>query len=606
MKTSFFFLTCSFLCLFQPCKAAHIVGGEMIYEYVGPGAAPNTKKYIITLKLFRDQLTTGAAMPVSVFIGIFDNDNNLQYPGPGLYTDVAKNDEHGVTVNAFPSCITNPPTLDYHVGTYTFTVDLPSNLKGYTATYQTCCRVINLENVFNSAGVGGTGSTYSCIIPAVADKAPQFNTSIDAICRKKPFTLKFIAFDGDNDSLVYSFSPASNGGSAQNSGNINPASPPYSSVSYLTTYSYLTPLGDLATIDPHTGIISGNAPDIGKYVVCVSVDSYKKGVFLGSHTKDFIVNVTDCDFAGAQLDPQGVSCDGFNVSFKNFNNSPLNQTFFWTFGDPASGSADTSTLAEPMHVYSDTGAFVYKLVINRGQQCSDSATQIQKVYPGFFPAFDNTGRCINTNIAFKDLTTTNYGSVNSWRWDFGDALTSGDTSVLRNPGYTYPTVGNYTIQLTVSSTKGCFKTIRDTLAIVDKPAFTITNDTLICSIDNLQLVASGGTGSIFWSPAYNINNQNSFTPIVSPKVTTTYSATLTETPGCTATKSVVVKVVDKVTLNTGNDSTICQTDSVRLNVISDALHYLWTPSAFLVNDTAKTPVAFPSSQTTFNAIVKHL
>ena len=605
MKTSLLFLTCLFLCLFNPCKAAHIVGGEMIYQYQGPGSNPNTNKYVITLKLFRDQFTTGAAMPTDVVIGIFNNDNESQIPGPDptyLYFLVPKNNEQGVTVNPFPSCITNPPTLSYHVGVFTLTIDLPVNLKGYTATYQTCCRVNPLEDVFNSAGLGGTGSTYSCVIPVIADKSPQFNTSIDAICRKKPFTLQFNATDADNDSLVYSFAPANNGGTAQNSGNINPAPPPYSSVRYINNYTYLTPLGDLATIDPHTGIINGIAPDVGKYVVCVSVDSYRNGVLIGSHLKDFIVNVTDCDFAGAQLDPRGVTCDGFNVSFKNDNNSPLNQTFFWTFGDPASGSADTSMLPEPVHVFSDTGVFVYKLVINRGQQCSDSATQVQKVYPGFFPAFDNIGRCINTNIQFRDLTKTNYGFVDSWRWDFGDPGTGADTSRVQNPRYAYTSIGNYPVQLTVTNSKGCLKTIRDTIPIVDKPTFTITNDTLICSIDDLQLTASGGTGSIFWSPGYNINNQTSFTPVVSPKVTTTYSATLTETPGCTATKSVVVKVVDRVTLNMGNDSTICQTDSVRLYIVSDGLHYLWTPSAFIVNDTAKTPIVFPPARTTFNVI----
>ncbi len=605
MKTSFLFLTCSLLCLFQPCRAAHIVGGEMIYEYQGPGSAANTNRYIITLKLFRDQFTTGAAMPSDVSIGIFNNDNGSQISGPDpnyLYFLVPKNDEQTVTVNPFPSCITNPPTLNYHVGIFRLSIDLPINVKGYTATYQTCCRVNPLENVFNAAGLGGTGSTYSCVIPAIADKSPQFNTSIDAICRKKPFTLKFNAFDADNDSLAYSFAPANNGGAAQNSGNINPAGPPYTSVRYLADYSYLTPLGDLATIDPRTGIISGIAPNVGKYVVCVEVDSYRNGKLLSTHIKDFIVNVTDCDFAGAQLDPRGVSCDGFNVSFKNYNNSPLNQTFFWTFGDPASGSDDTSYLPEPVHVYSDTGVYVYKLVINRGQQCSDSATQIQKVYPGFFPAFNNTGRCVNTNILFKDLTKTNYGFVDSWRWDFGDPLTGGDTSQLQNPGYIYANVGTFPVQLTVSNSKGCLKTIRDTVAIVDKPSFTITNDTLICSIDDLQLTTSGGTGSIFWSPAYNINNQNSFTPVVSPKVTTTYSATLTETPGCIATKSVVVNVVDRVSLRTANDSTICQTDSVKLNVVSNGLHYLWTPSALILDDTAKAPTAFPLSRTTFNVV----
>jgi gliding motility-associated-like protein len=313
------------------------------------------------------------------------------------------------------------------------------------------------------------------------------------------------------------------------------------------------------------------------------------------------VNVTDCDFAGVELDPKPVTCDGFSVDFSNDNNSPQNQTFYWEFGDPASGALNTSTLRTPTHVYTDTGAFVYKLVINRGQQCSDSATQIRKVYPGFLPGFKITGRCVNAAIQFTDTTKSKYGLVNAWRWDFGNLLAADDTSHSQNPRYTYPAIGDYTVQLTVGNAKGCIQTVTDTLSVLDKPLFTVTNDTLICSIDTLQLTATG-TGSISWSPAYNINNQSSFTPLVSPKVSTTYFATLTETPGCFATHPVQVNVVNRVTLNAGNDSTICLTDSVMLNPVSDGLHYVWAPAALLNNDTAKYPLAAPATDTTFHVM----
>ncbi|MGH2566282.1 MAG: PKD domain-containing protein, partial [Ginsengibacter sp.] len=353
----------------------------------------------------------------------------------------------------------------------------------------------------------------SCTIPAVIDNSPSFSTSIDAICRKRHFTLRFDASDVDGDSLVYSFAPAYNGGPAQNAANINPAPPGYSSVSYINGFSSSTPLGNEATIDPHTGIISGIAPDVGKYVVCVSVSSFRNGVFIAEHRKDFIVNVTDCDFGGVQLNPQGVSCDGFNVKFANGIRSALNHTFFWTFGDPGSGSADTSIEEEPTHVFSDTGVFVYKLVINKGEQCSDSATQIQKVYPGFFPGFKSTGRCVNTTILFTDTTKSKYGLVDSWKWDFGNPLTQSDTSHAQNPGYQYTAVGNYPVNLIVTNSKGCLKSVTDTIAILDKPLFSLTDDTLICSIDTLQLMSTG-TGTIFWTPNYNINSQVSFTPLV--------------------------------------------------------------------------------------------
>ncbi|MEO8412809.1 MAG: PKD domain-containing protein [Ginsengibacter sp.] len=585
-----------------PCKAAHIVGGEMLYQYVGPGSAPNTSTYIITLKLFRDQLTTGAAMPADVFIGIFSNDDKSQYPGIGQPYDVIKSSELPVQVNTFPPCISNPPILNYHVGEFILQVTLPNNIKGYTATYQTCCRVNPLANVFNSAGVGGTGSTYSCSIPPTHDTSPYFSTVIDAICRQKRFTLQFNAIDIDGDSLAYAFVPAYNGGSTQNAANVNPDAPPYFGVSYINGFASGAPLGDNATIDSKTGIISGIAPNVGKYIVSVAVTSYRNGVLVNEHRKDFIVNVTDCDFAGVELDPRPVSCDGFSVAFSNDNNSPQNQTFYWEFGDPASGAMDTSTLKNPTHVYTDSGSYVYKLVINRGQQCSDSSTQIRQVYPGFFPGFETTGRCVNAAIQFIDTTKSRYGVVSSWRWDFGNTTTTGDTSVLKNPTYTYTTIGNYPVQLTVTNNKGCIKTIEDTIAIIDKPTFDITNDTLVCSIDTLQLTASGGTGSIFWSPGYNINNQNSFKPLVSPKVSTTYSATLTETPGCFATQSVRVNVVDRVALDAGNDTTICQTDSVRLHPVSNGLNYVWTPVALLNNSSLKNPTVAPMSNTTFHVI----
>jgi gliding motility-associated-like protein len=157
------------------------------------------------------------------------------------------------------------------------------------------------------------------------------------------------------------------------------------------------------------------------------------------------------------------------------------------------------------------------------------------------------------------------------------------------------------VQLVVSNSEGCVKSITDTISTIDKPVFKITDDTLICFIDTLQLMATG-TGNIIWSPDYNINNQNSFNPLVSPKVTTTYSATLTETPGCFATQNVVVSVVDKVTLNAGNDSTVCQTDSTRLNTISNGLHYLWTPAASLNNNTLENPLAAPPVTTTYHVV----
>lgn len=42
-----------------PAIARHIKGGEISYTYLGPGAAPNTERYIITLRLFLECNASG-------------------------------------------------------------------------------------------------------------------------------------------------------------------------------------------------------------------------------------------------------------------------------------------------------------------------------------------------------------------------------------------------------------------------------------------------------------------------------------------------------------------------------------------------------------------
>lgn len=587
--------------IISTAEAAHITGGEMIYDYLGPGSNPNTKQYRITLYLFRDQNCTGcAAMPTNVFIGVFNNDNNAQVGGsPGPHWDVPKSNEGPVSILPFPPCMTNPPNLSYNVAIYTFVVQLPDNTNGYTASYQTCCRVNPLENVFNPSGGGGTGSTYACTIPGEAllnggtDSGPRFFAGISVICRNKPFTINFSASDPDpGDSLAYEFCEAYNGGAATSATNINPSAPAYGSVSYINGYSFFQPLGANATIDPLTGIITGIAPPVGKYVVCVCVKSYRNGVLLTSHRKDFIINVSDCDFAGAQLEPTYTTCDGFTLTFTNLNSSPLNQTFYWDFGVPGI-TTDTSTQANPTYPYTDTGTYVVKLVVNRGLACSDSTTTLARVYPGFYPGFTHLGACYTSAIQFFDTTLTIYGATNSWFWDFGDAGTLDDTSNLKNPTYTYSTPGVKTITLKVGSNKGCSKTYTKDITLIDKPIITLPfRDTLICSIDTLQLRATTTGGSVNWTPNYNIINPGSLTPFVHPAVTTWYKVNVND-QGCINSDSILVNVKDFVTVNIMPDTAICLTDSLKLRVTSDGLSFLWNNASTLNNPNIKEPIARP-------------
>ncbi len=614
MKKYCILLFLSFLSC-QEIFATHITGGEMFYEYLGPGAAANTSQYRITLKLFRDETAIGGApMPTHVWITIFNNDNLQAYPQS--YFEVQRSSLDNVPVAPFPPCMVNPPTLSYTVGSFSFTIDLPQNQRGYTGTYNTCCRVHPMINVDYPAAQG-TGSTYICRIPGLIslptghNSSPQFDMSLSAICFNKPFTYSFHATDPDGDSLSYSFTDAYDRGTSVSSADAIPpapnnSAPYYTPVPYINGFSAASPLGSKATINIFTGIVSGIAPpqSIGgnpeKYVVAVLVKEYRKGVLIGEHRKDFIVNISDCDLASAQLETQYTNCKNFTFNFVNNNNSSSIQTYYWDFGD-----GNTSTSAAPVHTYAVAGNYTLKLVVNRGLSCSDSSTSPVKVFPGFVPDFTVAGQCKNTPIQFNDITTADYGIVNKWQWNFGDIFSPTNTSAIKNPTHIYGAANNYDVQFIVSTSVGCIDTVRKTILITDKPALTvIPRDTTICTIDTLQINAVG-TGTVLWSPNYMISSLTVSNPLVSPDVTTTYRVTLTDPFGCAGSDSVRINVVDHVTQFGPNDTTICKTDGIVLNLVSNALNYQWTetPVGNTLNDPKiKNPVATPTTLTTYHVV----
>ncbi len=589
------------LCSIQ-LKAAHITGGEMIYEYLGPGANIGISNYRITLKLFRDDNCTGCAtMPASVRIAVFNLSNGSQ-----VFSQLIQKSSAGIVgVTQPPPCMKNPPVLNYSVAFYSFEIELTDNVAGYTAAYNTCCRINSLANVFTVGGGGGQGegSTYVAQISgrlsaagSLINSSPQFSTQLIPVCFNNQFTFDFSAIDPDGDSLVYFFCDAYNRGTSTDAGDYTPNPPPYASVQYINGYSGSSPLGTRATINSRTGIISGIAPPSGYYVVSVCIDEYRNRGLIGRHRKDFILPVSNCDIPNADLDPTYITCDGFDFTFKNNTPSATIETYYWDFGD-----GSTSTDEIPTHVYADTGVYTIKLVVNRNLACSDSAVAKLKVYPGFFPAFQAIGQCKNSPIQFKDLTTSTYGFPNSWRWSFDDPSSgANDSSRLKNPVHTYTTARTYNVAFTVQSNLGCSATITKPVPITDFPAFTVApKDTLICIVDTVRLTASG-IGTAQWSPNYNIDDVNSLTPIVSPDVTTTYRVKFTDPFGCFGFDSLRVRVVIDVTQGSNYDSTMCLGDSARISLTSNALYYTWTPNNGTLNSTTiKNPLAFPTIVTTY-------
>ncbi len=580
--------------------AAHIIGGEMRYTYVGPGIAPNSKVYRLTLILFKGDDPTGAPLAGSYVVGIFNNDNNLKFPGTAanqnwLVTQEVPPGIQSVPI-VFPTCITSPPVLSYTYAVYSTTVELPDTRNGYTVAYQTCCRINGIVNVGNSIG-----STYSAKIPGSdqlgsdGDNAAQFALPVNVICENTSFTLNFSAVETDpDDSLSYRLCDAFNGGAATDAGFANPAPPPYGLIPYNAPFSAADPFGTGATIDPITGIISGTAPGGGKYVVSVCVDVFRSGVYITTHRKDLIVQVSNCQIPTATPMASFVTCDGFNVGF--MHTSIGANSVFWDFGDPTRLD-DTSNIGNPTWPYTDTGIYTVKFVINRGTSCADSVYRTVGVYPGFSPGFTVTGSCFTNPFQFTDTSKTTYGVINYWSWNFGDGSTLADTSHIQNPQWIYPSSGVRTVSLIVNNSKGCTKTVSVPVTILDKPPLAVDfADSLICIPDAVTLGAVG-SGTFSWSPPINIINANTANPTVNPTSDTWYYVDMNDN-GCLNRDSVHVRVVAGVNVTAMADTTICETDQVQLRAVTNGLNFQWTPAASLDDPTKLNPIATPPAGVT--------
>ena len=583
--------------------SAHIKGGFFTYEYLGPGISnPTFLRYKISLTVYMSCNPSAGQLTNPINFTIFETGSNIIAANPVV--SITKN--YNLNKDIDEPCI----SLDQRGCYYTVVVyelnnyELAPSTNGYTISYQRCCRIANMQNVLNSENVGNTYSisipgTNSTVPDAIKNSSPDFPVNDTGfVCGGTYFTYPFSATDKDGDELTYSLCSAFSGGTTILPAP-NPAdTPPYSLVDYISPYSGAAPMGPSVTINSLTGLISGISPmpniSGGEFVITVCVTETRNGKYLGETRKELHIQVKDCLPITAKLDPKATTCDGFSVNFSNTAFNPSGILHLWDFGNPLSGADNGSSLSNPFHAFTDTGVYKVKLTISLGSFCANTDSILVKVYPGFFPDFKADGPfCKGIPFKFSDNTTTSYGIPTGWRWNFGNPTAINDTSIINNPSYTYILPGTYQAKLIVSNTFGCTDSIMKSIIINNGPPIgLITHDTLICSIDTLQLKTSS-IGNFIWSPNYSISSITSSNPLVSPDIPTKYFVSFTDFEGCENSDSIFVDVKQFATTIAGNDTTICTPGGFTINTVSDALNFKWNPADYLSSTTIKNPIATP-------------
>jgi len=175
-------------------------------------------------------------------------------------------------------------------------------------------------------------------------------------------------------------------------------------------------------------------------------------------------------------------CLGQLVQFNDLsqpNGGGSLQSWNWNFGDPLSGNDNTSTLQNPQHAFTSSGAYNVRLTVASMNGCSkDTVISINiNILPiaNFAIAATSTA-CEGTPVQFTDLSSPNAPSISSYAWSFGD----GGTSVLQNPLHTFNSYGNFNVTLTIINSLGCMHSVTKTIVINPKPIPDFLFSNAIC------------------------------------------------------------------------------------------------------------------------------
>ncbi|QEC67752.1 T9SS type B sorting domain-containing protein [Panacibacter ginsenosidivorans] len=580
-------------------RADHIKGGEI--SYILKSVAGSDYTYTVTVKMYME-CNSYREFYNPTFVSVFNRKTGIRVRD--LSVPITKIEVTSLTDN--DDCITNPPQVCNRIGYYIFDVTLPASPDGYLLTTEVFFRVNNMSNLM--PGYQNIGATYTAEIPGTFNitTGPKNNSAKFAdsdlviVCAGHEFNYSFAAEDNDGDALAYSMTYAYRSDNFMFGIDLTPAAPPpYGSVPYGPEYSGGKPLGNNVKIDEHTGMISGIAPSPGTYVIAVSVEERRNGQYIATQRKDLQINVASCSFTSASLADTYLLCGNTNtVNLENLSVSELIQTYKWSITNNVGETIFSSASPTVNYTFADTGVYNVNLKINENAKCADSTDSQIKVYPGFKPDFNYKGVCLDKATQFTDATSSVYGTINSWQWNFTGDILSDAVSNTQNPVYNYTSLGNKSVSLIVTDSKGCIDTVYKNIEIFEKPPIQLAfTDTLICKPDTLQLIANA-VGIYNWTPANEILNANTSNPTIIPTHTTKYYVDL-DRDGCTNRDSVTVNVVDHVTMQAMKDTTICKGDAIQLHNISDALHYTWQPANQLNDATIQQPFATTSSNTKY-------
>lgn len=403
-------------CMYLNLLATHIVGGEVLYRYLG------NDRYEVKLHLFVDCVN---GQPGAIAQDEYANftifraaDNTLEL---GLCRSVKRNIPERITKLNY-DCIALPPNACVDKYVYVDTMVLPYITGGYIIAFQRCCRNNSINNLVNPDQTGATYWTHiqDTLGSGLNNSAYFKELPPNFLCTNAPLRFDHSAIDPDGDSLVYElYHPFHGAVYTDPRPEFNEVTnPPFIPVSFANGYTFSNPINGAPAlhIDERTGLLTLTPTQQGQYVIGILVKEYRKGVLVGITRRDYQFNVLNCQFKVISTYTANDSACGYKMKFNNTSSGA--KSFAWDFGDTLS-KKDTSSLQEPEYDYPGPGLYKVTLVGCDGNCCDSSKGTVTILQPGTLDLGADTTFCGGFAYTIKAQD-----SAAKYLWSTGDTTIS--------------------------------------------------------------------------------------------------------------------------------------------------------------------------------------
>jgi gliding motility-associated-like protein len=223
-------------------------------------------------------------------------------------------------------------------------------------------------------------------------------------------------------------------------------------------------------------------------------------------------------------------CSPLDVSFHNLSSGA--DQYRWAFGD---GSTSINSNSDFVYTYVNPLNISYtyeaQLHVSNMEGCQDTLKQTITVYPKPQAYFDrsDTAACTPFAVSFANNSVNTFSSV----WDFGDGSSSGNP----NPNHTFQTPNLtdtvYTVQLIVTSNKGCTDTISKNITVYPRPQPQFTFGPSSVNPEDSISIVNSTEGN--WNYRWNFGDGD--TSVLKDPLYHSYHLTGNYTIGLTATSN---------------------------------------------------------------------